>query len=245
MNILFHDMIHDFMEDYVDDILAKSQTRENHLEVLPKIFDRLEQYKVRLNPKKYVFGVSARNLSGFIVSNRGIEVDPAKVKAILEMPTPTTLKQRRSLQGRLQSIKCFITKLEDKCHPFEHLLKKGVTFKRSEQCQEEFQALKDYLLTTPVLIPPVHGRPLLLYILATNSTLGTLLAQHDDQGKERVVYYISRTLVGYELNYTTIECACLAVVFASHKLRHYMISHKIHLIAKFNPLKYLLSRYAL
>lgn len=93
-----------------------------------------------------------------------------------------------------------------------------------------------------ILVPPVQGRPLLLYILATNFAFGALLAQCDDQEKERVVYYISRTLVGYELTYTNIEHTCLAIIFASQKLRHYMISHKIQLIAKFDPLKYLLSR---
>lgn len=69
-----------------------------------------------------------------------------------------------------------------------------------------------------------------------------MLAQHDEKGKERVIYYIIRTLIGYELNYTPIEKACLAVIFASEKLRHYMLSHKVQLIACFDPLKYLLSR---
>ena len=74
-------------------------------------------------------------------------------------------------------------------------------------------------------MPPVEGRPLILYITATHSSLGALLAQNDDEGHERVVYYISQTLVGYELNYSTIEHACLAVVFATQKLRHYMLNH--------------------
>lgn len=79
----------------------------------------------------------------------------------------------------------------------------------------------------------------------TNSSLGSLLAQYDDQGKERVIYYINRTLIVYELNYTPIEQACLAVIFASQKLRQYMLSHKVQLIACFDPLNYLLSRVAL
>lgn len=91
---LFHDMIHDIMEDYVDDLLDKSTTRENHLIVLSRIFDRLEQYNVCLNPKKCVFDVTSRNLlQRFIVSiYRGIKIDPTKVKAILEMPPPSNLK---------------------------------------------------------------------------------------------------------------------------------------------------------
>lgn len=64
-------------------------------------------------------------------------------------------------------------------------------------------------MSTPVLVPPMHEKPLLLYIAATNSSLGSLLEQHDEQGKERAVYYINRILIGYEQNYTPIERACL------------------------------------
>lgn len=97
-------------------------------------------------------------------------------------------------------------------------------------------------MTPPLLIPPSLGRPLLLYISATATALRVLLEQHDAQGKECAFYYISRTLVGYELNYTPIERACLVVVLASLKLRHYMLTHKINLIAKIDPLKYFLSK---
>lgn len=93
--------------------------------------------------------------------------------------------------------------------------------------------------------PPILGKPLILYVSATESSLGALLAQLDEQGKERAIYYISRTLVSYEVNYTSIEKACLAVVFSSQKLRHYMLAHTIHLIAKIDPLKYLLGKAAL
>lgn len=141
--------------------------------------------------QKSVFDVTSGKILGLIISNRGIEIDPTKVKAILEMPTPSTLKQLRSLQRRLQSIRCFITQLANKCQPFQHLLKKGVTFKWIDQCQEAFQALKEYLLSTPVLIS------------STNSSLGALLVQQDDQEKEIAIYYINRTLIGYESQSST------------------------------------------
>lgn len=94
-------------------------------------------------------------------------------------------------------------------------------------------------MSTLVLVTLVHGKLLLLYISATNSSLGALLAQHDEQGKERAIYYISRMLIGYEINYTSIKQACLVVIFASQNIRHYMLSHKVQLIAHFDPLKYL------
>ena len=79
---LFHDMIHHENEVYVDDMIARSQTEEEHLGHLQKLFVRLKEYKLRLNPSTCTFGVRSGKLLGFIVSNKGIEVDATKVKAI-------------------------------------------------------------------------------------------------------------------------------------------------------------------
>ena len=93
MITLFHDMIHKEIEVYVDDMIAKSQTEEEHLVNLEKLFERLRKFKLRLNPNKCTFGVRSGKLLGFIVSQRGIEVDPEKVKAIQVMPAPKTEKE--------------------------------------------------------------------------------------------------------------------------------------------------------
>ena len=105
--------------------------------------------------------------------------------------------------------------------------------------------LKTYLMNLPMLVPLVSHKPLLFYISIMDKSIGALLAQEDDQRKERAIYYISRTLVNYELNYSFIERACLAAVFASQKLRHYRLTHKIKLTSKIYPLKYLLRKMAL
>ena len=94
-------------------------------------------------------------------------------------------------------------------------------------------------------MPSIPGKPLILYILAKDSSLGALLAQSDKNGKECAIYYINRTLVVYEMNYRNIDKACLGVVFSSQKLRHYMLTHIVHLIAEIDPLKYLLSKFTL
>lgn len=93
MTIIFHDMMHTFMEDYVDDLLAKSYTREGHMEILSKIFVRMEKFNVCLNPKKCVFGVRSSKLLGYIVLVKGITVDPGKVQAIMDMPPPQNISQ--------------------------------------------------------------------------------------------------------------------------------------------------------
>jgi hypothetical protein len=88
MTTIFHDMMHTFMEDYVDDLLEKFYTREGHIEILSKIFIRMEKFNVRLHPKKFFFGVISGKLLGYIISKKGIEVDPRKVQAIMDMPPP-------------------------------------------------------------------------------------------------------------------------------------------------------------
>ena len=93
------------MEDYVDDILAKYRTREEHLPILEKIFTHLKTFKVRLKPKKCAFDIKSGKLLGYIVSAKGIEVDPEKVQAIVSMQPPKNLIQLRSLQGRFQSVR--------------------------------------------------------------------------------------------------------------------------------------------
>ena len=99
MSALFHDLMQQEVEVYVDDMIAKSKESEDHLSYLRKLFDRLRQYKLCLNPNKCVFGVSSKKLFRYIISQRGIEVDPSKAKAIVEMPPPKTEKQ---IQGLLE-----------------------------------------------------------------------------------------------------------------------------------------------
>ena len=106
-------------------MMVKSEIREGHFEALDKFLARLEKYNLRLNPKKCVFGVTSGNLLGHIVSERGIEVDPDKIKAIQEMLMPKTEKDVRGFIGKLQYISRFITKLTMICDPVFKLLRKN------------------------------------------------------------------------------------------------------------------------
>ena len=94
-------------------------------------------------------------------------------------------------------------------------------------------------------MPPIYGKPLILYMSTIESSLGILLAQEDNDSKERAIYYLSRMLISYEMNYSIIEKAFLVVIFAFQKLINYMLAHATWLIAKIDPQKYLLSKEAL
>ncbi|XP_070663937.1 uncharacterized protein [Malus domestica] len=132
--------------------------------------------------------------------------------------------------------------MDGRCQPFSRLMKKDVPFVWDEACHNAFESIKKYLSSPPVLGAPVPGKPLILYMAAQESSVGALLAQENESQKERALYYLSRTLTGAELNYSPIEKMCLALVFAIQKLRHYMHAYTIHLVAKADPVKYVMSK---
>ena len=122
---LLYDMIHKEIEVYVDDMMVKSTTREGHFTALDKFLARVEKYNLRLNPKKCIFGVTSGKLLGHIISQKGIEIDPDKVKAIRKMYVPSTEKEVRGFMGRLQYISRFISKLTTVCEPIFKVLRKN------------------------------------------------------------------------------------------------------------------------
>ena len=98
---LFHDMMHRDVEVYVDDMIVKSRDRADHLAVLERFFEKIKQFKWRLNPNKCTFGVTFRKLLGCMVNERGIEVDPDKIRVILDMSAPRIERKIRVFFGRL------------------------------------------------------------------------------------------------------------------------------------------------
>ena len=142
MTTLFHDMIHKEIEVYVDDMIAKSGTEDEHVEYLLKLFQHLRRYKLRLNPNKCTFGVRSGKLLGFIVSQRGIEVDPDKVKAIQEMSAPRIEKQVRGFLGRFNYISWFISLMTATCVPIFKLLRKDQGCVWTNDCQKAFESIK-------------------------------------------------------------------------------------------------------
>ena len=172
MVALFHDMIHHEIEVYVNDMIARSQTKEEHLDHMHKLFERLNKYKLRLNSNKCTFGVRFGKLLGFIVSGKGIEVDPAKVKDIQEIPAPHTEKEVRGFLGQLNYISRFISHLTATCEPIFKLSKKDQVVKWNDDCQITFDKIKEYMQEPLILMPPVEGRPLIMYLTVLENSMG-------------------------------------------------------------------------
>ena len=129
MTTIFHGMMHKEIEDHVDNIVVKSKTKGDYLSILRKVFERCRLYKLRMNPLKCAFGVTARKFLGFLVHQRGIDVDPSKVQAITTMKPPVTHTQLKSFLGKLLYIRRFILGLVALIAAFAPLLKKGKPFR--------------------------------------------------------------------------------------------------------------------
>ena len=113
-------------------------------------------------------------------------------------------------------------------------MKKGVSFVWDDTYQKAFVDIKKYLTKLPVLVSLISGKPFLLYVEAMNHSLGVLLAQKNNKGVEQAIYYLSRTLIGTESHYNSVEKECLALVFAIQKQRNYVVRQIIRVISKVN-----------
>ena len=136
---------------YVNDIVIKTKEKRTLLEDLEETFANLRKYRLKLNPDKCTFGVPAGKLLGFLVSSRGIEVNPAKIRAIEKMKLPTCLKDVQKFTGCLASLSRFVSRLGEKALPLYQLMKKSTGFTWTPQADVVFNDLKKMLSTTPVL----------------------------------------------------------------------------------------------
>ena len=189
VNQMFKKQIGRNVEEYVDDMLVKSKKEEDHLDNLKETFNTLRQYHMKLNPSKCAFGVSSGKFLGFIVSQRGIEANPEKFRAILEMCSPRTIKEMQSLTGRVAALNRFVSKVTNKCLPFFKTLKKA--FAWMEECETAFQELKHYLSNPPLLSPSKEGEDLFLYLAVSVTTVSAALIR-EEKRVQLPVYYVSQ-----------------------------------------------------
>ena len=151
MNRMFAPQIGRNVQVYVDYMLVKSRREEDYLEDLKETFDTLRSYNMKLNLGKCAFGVMAGKFLGFMVSQRGIEANPDKIRAIMEMKPPRNVKEVESLNGKVAALNRFVLRATDKCLPFFRTLKKS--FEWTDECQQAFEELKAYLSAPPLLSP--------------------------------------------------------------------------------------------
>ena len=168
-----------------------------------------------------------------MVSQRGIEVNPEKVRAILELEPPRTVKAVQSLNSKVAALNRFVSKATDKCLSFFRIPRKS--FEWTDECQKAFEDLKKYLSSPPLLSPSMPGEELYLYIAVSQAVVSAALVR-EDGGSQRPVYFISRAFRGAEERYPKMEKLAFALVTTVQKLKPYFQAHTIIVLTD-QPLK--------
>ncbi|CAL8084641.1 unnamed protein product [Prunus armeniaca] len=196
---------------------------------------------MRPNPTKCAFGVSSGKFLGFMISQRGIEANPGKIKAIIDMERSKTPKDIQSLTGRVAALTNSISKATDKCVPFFKALKGGkhhVTW--TAEYDKAFQDLKNYMSKTPLLSKPLPGEVLFLYLSVSSIAVSTILIRKPEKA-ELLIFYVSKALQSAELRYPSLEQLALALVVLARRLRPYFQAHEITVLTN-QPLRQVLQK---
>ncbi|RDX68288.1 Retrovirus-related Pol polyprotein from transposon 17.6, partial [Mucuna pruriens] len=177
MDKIFKDVMGKDVEVYVDDMVAKSRGGEDHCGALGQVFEVLRKHQLRLNSEKCSFGVQAGRFLGFMLTERGIEANPDKCRAVINMKSPENVKEVQQLMGRVIALSRFISKASEVATPILDTLKKERNFAWTPNCEEAFLRLEAILATPPILVRPELGQPLHLYISVTYAAISSVLIQ--------------------------------------------------------------------
>ena len=179
-----------------------------------------------VEPQNCIFVVEVGKFSGFMLTHQGIDTNPNKCKAILEMKSPTSVKDVQHLTGRIASLSRFLVALSRKALPFFTLLKKESNFEWTPDCEVAFQEFKSYLSSPLILCKPEIGSPLYLYLSVSDLAIASILVWEDVK-QWFPVYFVSKTLQGAEIRYQKLEKVALGLVFAAKHLQQYFQTHAI------------------
>ena len=136
---MFESQLDKNIEIYIDDMVVKSKVVLEHLGELGNIFEVLKKYKLRLNASKCSFGVGSGKFLGYMVTHRGIEVNPNQIKDINNLQSPRNPKEVQKLIGMATALNRFISQSADRCRPFFLLINKWKGFEWTEECVVAFQ----------------------------------------------------------------------------------------------------------
>ena len=233
---------------YLDDIIIFSKNPDDHITRLEGVFEKLAEAGLKLKPSKCEFFKARLKYLGHVVSPQGIATDPAKIEAILRWPRPKTVTDVRSFTGFTNYYRKFIKGYAKVARPL-HELTSGENAKRknkpvewNERHQESFEALKKLCSECPVLAYADYSKPFVLHTDASTVGLGAVLYQKQEDGKERVIAYASRTLNRAERNYDAHKLEFLALKWAvTDRFHEYLYGGTFDVFTDNNPLTYILT----
>nr|XP_023914213.1 uncharacterized protein LOC112025760 [Quercus suber] len=189
MTRMFEPMLGKSIEVYVDDMVVKSKVVSEYFGDLGRTFDVLRKHKLRLNASKCSFSVGSGKFLGYMITHRGIEVDPDQIKAIHNLKPPQNPKEVQKLTGMIAALNRFISRSAYRCRPFYLLINKWKGFEWSEDCAMAFQQLKKYLSRPPIMSNPKANEVLYAYLAVALHVMSlNREVEHNSGGLRRQIH---------------------------------------------------------
>jgi len=240
MNDIFREELDTCVVIYIDDILVFSRSAEEHIQHLRIVLDKLRANKLYAKLSKCEFAKEQVEYLGHIVSSKGIQPDPAKVKAIKDWPDLTTVHDVQSFLGLANFYRKFIQGFAHMATPLTDLLLHQKPFKLTKSEQEAFAQLKTALITAPVLALPDPDLTFMVTTDASQYAIGGVLAQqHEGAPVPNPVAFESRKLRGAEMHYPTHELELLAIIHALQTWKIYLGGQQFVVYTDHHSLTYL------
>lgn len=221
---------------YIDDILVTGRSEEDHIKNLKLVLTRLQDAGLRLRKNKCLFMKPSVTYLGYQIDKAGIYPVPEKVKAIQDAPPPKNVHELKAYLGLLNYYSKFLPNLSQKLRSLYQLLKADQPWKWTKEEAETFQASKDLLVSSKLLVHYDSTKELILACDASQYGIGAVLAHRMANGTEQPIGYVSRTLSKAEQNYSQIEKEGLACVFGVKRFHSYLYGHHFTLITDHKPL---------
>lgn len=227
---------------YLDDLLIVSNDLPTHFKYLQIVAKKLREANLTINIQKSHFCFKKLKYLGYIVGGGKLRTDPDKVKAVAEFPPPINRKQIRRFLGMTGWYRRFISNYASLAAPLTDALKKSPKFVLGTEAISSFEALKQALITSPILSTPDFTKRFYIQCDASSCGVGGVLFQKDEDNNERVLYYHSQKLNSAQRNYTVTELECLAAIICVKKFRPFIELHDFSIITDHASLKWLMSQ---
>jgi hypothetical protein len=222
MNNVLRPFLDDFVVVYLDDICIYSKTPEEHLKHVETVLSLLKKHRLYVGLDKCTFGQDEIDFLGHVISKDGIKTDPKKVEAVVNWPTPRTVRDVRAFLGLTGYYRRFIQHYAHKALPLTELTKQETRWQwRTDVEEASFQSLKEALSTAPVLVSPDPELPYEVFTDASDFALGAVLLQNQGKNNQPIAY-LSRKLSPTERRYPIGDKEMLGIYYALTEWRCYL-----------------------
>ncbi|UYV74204.1 K02A2.6-like [Cordylochernes scorpioides] len=225
---------------FIDDVLIYSESLEQHLADLTEVLDRLRKYGLQVRPSKCQLFQKEVTFLGHRVDKDGIHPKENNIEKIKNMSPPKTVSGVRRFLGAVGFYRKFIAGFSEIAAPLYELTKKGTRYEWNEAAQRAYDKLKTCLSSAPILIHPDYRKKFVIFTDASDIGCGGMLSQLKNGTPQPITFY-SHKFRGAELNYSTIEKECLAIIMAIEQFDYYIYDQQVEIYCDHKPLQYLKS----